>query len=67
MLIAKNLIASAGDKRDAGPIPGSGGCPGEGKSNPLQYSYLENPRDWDFEEPGGLQESAMGVTRVGHD
>jgi len=34
--------ASAGD---LGSIPGSGISPGEGKGNPLQYSYLENPMD----------------------
>ena len=43
--MAKNLIASTGDKRDAGSIPGSGGSPGEGKGNPLQHSYLKNPMD----------------------
>ena len=26
-------------------IPGSGGSPGEGNGNPLQYSYLRNPKD----------------------
>ena len=26
-------------------IPGSGGSPGEGNDNPLQYSCLENPMD----------------------
>ena len=26
-----------------GSIPGLGGCPGGGNSNPLQYSCLENP------------------------
>ena len=26
-------------------IPGSGGSPGEGNGNPLQYSCLENPMD----------------------
>ena len=26
-------------------IPGSGRSPGEGNSNPLQYSFLENPMD----------------------
>ena len=31
--------------RDAGSIPGSGRCPGEGNGNPLQYSCLENPMD----------------------
>ena len=38
----KNLPANAGD---LGSIPGSGQPPGEGKSNPLQYSCLENPMD----------------------
>ena len=28
-----------------GLIPGSGGSPGEGNSNPLQYSCLENSMD----------------------
>ena len=28
---------------DMGLIPGSGRCPGEGKSNLLQYPYLGNP------------------------
>ena len=37
-------------------------CIGEGNGNPLQCSYLENPRDG---EPGGLP--SMGSHRVGHD
>ena len=37
-------------------------CIGEGNGNPLQCSYLENPRDG---EPGGLP--FMGSHRVGHD
>ena len=37
--------ASAYNAEDPGLIPGSGRSPGEGKSNPLQYSYLENPMD----------------------
>ena len=41
--MVKNL--SAGDIREAGSIPGSGRSPGGGHSNPLQYSYLENPMD----------------------
>ena len=44
-LVIKNLPVSAGDKRDAGLIPGSGRSPGEGNGNPLQYSCLENPMD----------------------
>ena len=31
--------------RDIGSIPVLGGSPGEGHSNPLQYSCLEIPRD----------------------
>ena len=31
--------------RDMTLIPGSGKYPGGGNSNPLQYSYLENPID----------------------
>ena len=37
-------------------------CIGEGNGNPLQCSFLENPRDG---EPGGLP--SMGSHRVGHD
>jgi len=39
----KNPPANAGD---VGLIPGLGRCPGEGNGNPLQYSCLENPRDY---------------------
>ena len=37
-------------------------CIGEGNSNPLQCSCLENPRDG---KPGGLP--SMGLHRGGHD
>ena len=37
--------ANAGDIRDVGSIPGLGKSSGEGNSNPLQYSCLENPMD----------------------
>ena len=43
VLVVKNPPARAGDVRDAGLIPGSGGSPGGGQSSPLQYSCLENP------------------------
>ena len=43
--MVKNLLASAGDIRDAGSIPGSVRSPGRGHGSPLQYSYLENPMD----------------------
>ena len=57
--MVKNLPANAGDE---GSIPGSGGSPGEGNGNPLQYSCLENPMD---KEPGGLQ--SMESQIAGHD
>ena len=55
----KNPPANAGD---AGSIPRSGGSPGEGNGNPLQYSRLENPMD-----RGGWWVKFMGSKRVGHD
>ena len=36
---------SAYNAGDLGSIPGSGRSPGEGNSNPLQYSRLENLMD----------------------
>ena len=51
--------SNAGDTGDSSWIPGLGRSPGGGNGNPLQYSYLENPR------PGRLQ--SMGLQRVGHD
>ena len=44
-LVVKNLLANAGDIRDAGTIPGLGRFPGGGHGNPFQYSCLENPMD----------------------
>ena len=44
-LVAKNPLASAGDARDVGSIPGSGRSPREGNSKSLQYSCLANPMD----------------------
>ena len=40
--VEKNLPATAGDSDS---IPGSGRCPGEGNSNPLQCSCLGNPME----------------------
>ena len=37
--------ASAYNMEDPSSIPGSGRSPGEGNSNPLQYSCLENSMD----------------------
>ena len=62
VLVIKYLPANAGDVRDMGLIPGWGRSPGEGHSNPLQYSYLENPMD-----RGGWQATVHEVARVGHD
>ena len=36
-------LATAGDIRDAGSIPGLGRFPRGGHGNPLQYFCLENP------------------------
>ena len=44
-LVVRNLLASEGDIKDTGSVPGSGRSPGEGHSNPLQYSCLENLMD----------------------
>ena len=59
--MVKKLPANAGDTEDAALIPGLGRSPGEGNSNPLQYSGLENPMT---EEPGRLQ--SMESHRVRH-
>ena len=45
MLVVKNPPANAGDVRDVGFIPGAGRSSGDGHSNPLQYSFLENSTD----------------------
>ena len=43
--VVKDPFASVGDVGDIGSIPGSGRSPGGGNGNPLQYSFLENPKD----------------------
>ena len=43
--VVKNPLARVGDTGDAGLIPGSRRCPGEGNGNLLQYSWLGNPMD----------------------
>ena len=43
--MVKNPLANKGDAGDMGLIPGSERFPGEGNSNPLQYSCLENSMD----------------------
>ena len=54
-LVVKNSPASAGD---TGLIPGLGRSPGEGNSNSLQYSCLENSMD-----RGAQQATANGVAK----
>ena len=41
----KNILANAGDTRDASSVPGLESVPGEGHGNPRKYSCLENPMD----------------------
>ena len=50
------------DSEDMSSVPGSGRSPGEGHSNPLQYSCLGNPVD-----RGAQRATDHGVTRVGQD
>ena len=38
-VVVKNLLASAGDGKDVGLIPGFGRSPGEGIGSPLQCSW----------------------------
>ena len=53
--VVKNPPANTGD---SGLIPGSGGIPGEGNGNPLQYSCLGNPIG-----RGAWQATVHGVTK----
>ena len=55
--VVKNLLASVGDAKDMGLIPGLGRSSGIGNGNPLQYSCLENPH--------GLR-SLVGYSPWGH-
>ena len=43
--VVKNLLPMPEDARDAGSLLGSGRSLGEGNSNALQYSCLENSMD----------------------
>ena len=54
-LLVKNTPINAGD---TGLIPRSRRSLGEGKGNPLQYSYLENSMD-----RGAWQATVLGVTK----
>ena len=44
-LVNKQTACNAGDTGDAGLSPGLGRSPGGGNGNPLQYSWLDNPKD----------------------
>ena len=57
--MVKNLPANA---EDVALIPGSGRSLGGGNSNPLQYSYLENPMArgaWRAPQSMGLQNETL--------
>ena len=56
--VSEESTCNAGDW---GSNPGLGRYPGEGKGNPLQYFYLENPTD-----KGAWKATVHGVARVGH-
>ena len=56
--LVAQVVKSACHAEDLGSIPGSGRSPGEGNSNPLQYSCLENPMDG-----GAWQATVHGVAK----
>ena len=56
--MVKSTSAKAGDVRDTDSVPGLGRSPGEGRDNPLQYSYLGNPID-----KGAWWTAVRGVTK----
>ena len=57
--MVKNLPANAGDIRDTGAIPGSGGSPGEENGNTFRYSCLGNLLD-----RGAWWATVHGVTEL---
>ena len=57
-LVAQRLKRLPAMRETLGSIPGSGRSPGEGNSNPLQYSCLENPMDG-----GAWWATVHGVTK----
>ena len=61
VLEVKNLLANAGDAKDAGLIPGSGRAPGVGHGNALQYSFLGNSTD-----RGAWRATSMWSQRIRH-
>ena len=68
-LSSKESSCNAGATGDVGLISGWGRCPGEGHSNPLQYSYLENPMDrgaWWATVHRGPKSRTTEVTEYAH-
>ena len=59
--LVKSLPANAGESRDVGLIPESGGSPGEGNGNPVQYFCLGNLR-----ERGAWKATVHGAQKVRH-
>ena len=59
--VVKNLPANAGDRRDAGLIPGLGRFPGVENGTLLLYYGLENSMD-----RGPWQAADLAGCRVGH-
>ena len=53
--MGKDSACKAGD---LGSVPGWGRSPGEGHSNPLQYSCLDNPTD-----RGARELQSMGAAK----
>ena len=60
--MVKNLLANAGDIRDAGSVPGLERPPGGGRGSPPQCSCLESPMD-----RGALQVTSLGSKRARRD
>ena len=58
--MTQTLEESACDAEDLGSGFGSGKSPGEGSSNPLQYSCLENPMD-----RGAWRATVCGIAKCG--
>ena len=59
-VVVKNPLASVGDIRDVGSIPGWGRSPEEGNGYSLQLSCLEHPMNreaWVGYSPWGNKES----------
>ena len=67
VLEIKNPLANAGDTRDTGLKPGSGGSPGVGSGNLLQYSCLEKSMGRGACYRGLQRVTVLRLQRVRHD